>query len=336
MAGNLTAHEEYWFDEHAWLFASHIPPILMTVLMLYLARRVPGVLRSVLEWTSPDLKLEHDADPKSETMIFSRGKNQYNKGGVQPKRSDEGSIQGIRVYTAHVLYIFALPAYFCAVYLWNAAFVEKYATAYFPLAHCQNEFRCFYISQHYEMFAWPTYQDLGCAEMRRRSYEDGGYFFRTPPEAKFFKCYAWVFTLRHFVGVIGDVTGLAVFFALFIGYFIFTLEPMPMEEKEAKEKQMQEWEKMVKKNCCYCISCVMMFFVVMAGSIWTYGSRIHSQEGFILAPASLCLLYGLLTVKRRALRDVLNDFKQLYDDDDSTGPCLPCTCLDTHSSDGSD
>lgn len=325
-----------WLDEeHSWLYASHVPPLLMTGFMLFLVNRVPGVLHSVLKWTSPDLKLE-DSDQDSGIMIFSRSEENNRKIAEHAKITGDGAIQGIRVYTAHVSWIFTLPAYFCAVYLWNAAFVEKYATSYFPLAHCQNEFRCFYIKEHYQMFAWPTYEDLGCAEMRRQSYQDGGYFFHEPPGAKFYKCYAWVFSLRHFVGVMGDVTGLAVFFALFISYFIFTMEPMRMQDKEAYEKQMQAWEWTVKKFCCYQLVCVAAIIAVGVVCYFTYGSKIHSQEGFVLAPASLCLLFGLLYVKRKAFLDVLNDFRKNNGDDESTGACHSFACLETHSSDGSE
>merc|ERR1719356_1565307 len=102
---------------------------------------------------------------------------------------------------------------FLVLFFWDSAVLHRRASYDFPLMHCMQPetSRCFYITQEYSMWKWPTYYPLKCGEFRELTTTNNQkqFTFQAPLDAKFYKCYTTNLRFTTFVSACGDSMALA-------------------------------------------------------------------------------------------------------------------------------
>lgn len=119
----------------------------------------------------------------------------------------------------HLVRASSMPVLSLMFFLWDSAFIHRRASMDFPLLHCMNpeSSQCFYIAQEYHLWRYPHYVKIPCQDMRERTTaSETGFYFQEPKDARFYKCYAYMFNFNALISAVGDVMALTALAALVI------------------------------------------------------------------------------------------------------------------------
>lgn len=247
-------------------------------------------------------------------------------GGLQEQSSKQEVAVAERevwVNPKHLNRMFLIPSLFVGMYFWDACVIAREVSYDFPLSNCMGDSLCFYNTQDYSMTRWPKYKKLDCETMTERTVaSDFGFYYTAPKDARFYKCYTWVFTPQNLIQATGDVVALWAMNTLVILYFCVDFSPAPVRSASVEDTTPQATSvKKLRHQHCWVMVKQAIFAVVGIISLWLvprlYGKWTNQFEGYLGIPGACLFAFILLNCRKETLSQRIAELKK--EDSDASG-----------------
>jgi len=307
-----------------WMTAQALPPMIVAFVIVLVFILYPNSIIRRLPMMVPGLRVKfqckRDQDTLNPTEVWASGavperarseNNLSNRQNTRLLNADEAESLG---YAQTGKVVFQLEAYnrilhpekrilllcllfpvlYVTLYIWDKSIVRKVGYTAYPQNACDTGYDCFWSSEDYALFAWPTYHALDCQNHSRRD---------PPEDAEFYKCFSVVFSFRETIGAIADAGSILVLIVVILCYKSSAPAAMMKtgSDQAADPEGMRFAQKHLKDDIVRQRTMMILFFLVGFGSIppgiWSYGRYVNSLESLALMPASCCF-FGFLCLSQ--------------------------------------
>mmetsp|Transcript_79674 Transcript_79674/g.234378 ORF Transcript_79674/g.234378 Transcript_79674/m.234378 type:complete len:472 (+) Transcript_79674:71-1486(+) len=228
----------------------------------------------------------------------------------------------IWVNPKHLSLLSLVPTFFLSMYFWDATGLSREASEDFPLTDCMGgDAHCFYNTNSYSIWRYPAYKKLECDEMRDQTMASAsGFYFTNPKDAKFYKCYTWVFNSQNFIQATGDVLALLAVIVIVLLYFcVEVTSGVDRQRSEGAEARFLQELKHQRRRCLFWqVALAVVGISALALVSFIYGKLTNDFEVYLGIPG-LCL-FGVINFhcRRGLLEQRIADLEKEDSDSDES------------------